>query len=255
MRLYVLDGGKIECDWSLLTAGRHMGEMVQVPIPMYLVEVEGKRVLIDTGMTPGCAEDPDKTWGAVAKVYKPIMTKDNTAVSQLEKIGIDPGDIDYVIQTHLHLDHAGSTQYFKNAEVLVQLSELRYCFWPDSFQKAAYIKGDIIIPDINYVPIEGQKALFGGRIEIVPTPGHTPGHQSVVIRLPETGTVILTGDSVYMRENIEENVLPGLGYNPVDTLKSMQRLREIAEEEDGQIWYGHDPEFWKTLKKAPEYYE
>jgi glyoxylase-like metal-dependent hydrolase (beta-lactamase superfamily II) len=253
--MYVLDGGIIRCDWSLLTAGRHMGQLIDVPIPMYYIEVDNKKVVVDTGMTPECAEDPDKAWGPIAKVYKPIMKRENTLAGQLKKIGVNPTDIDYVIQTHLHLDHAGSTKECTKAEVLVQLNELRYAFWPDIFQKLAYIKGDVIIPDIKYHPIEGGLSLFDGKIEIVPTPGHTPGHQSVIIRLPKSGSFIITGDEVYMKENWEQMVLPGLGWSPVETIKSMEKLKEIAKKENAKVLYGHDPELWKELLKVPKYYE
>ncbi|MDY6822053.1 MAG: N-acyl homoserine lactonase family protein [Deferribacterota bacterium] len=183
------------------------------------------------------------------------MKEEDKPVNALFKLGIKPEEISYVIQTHLHLDHAGSTKLFPNAKVIVQLNELRYAYFPDALMKGAYIENDIKDRNIQYTPIVGVRVMFDGKIVIFPTPGHTPGHQSILIRLEKHKPVILTGDAIYLRENFEKNIPSGFALNFADAAYSAETIGNIAKEENADIWFGHDPEFFKTLKLAPEYYE
>jgi len=254
-KLYVFSSGILKTTKEKLLFATGIGEPFDIPVPYFLVDVDGTKILIDTGISPGCIKDPKGTWGDVINIYYPVMKEEEQPVVALSKLGIKREDISYIIQTHLHLDHAGSTKFFPNAKVIVQLNELRYAFFPDPLMDAAYIKNDIKDPNIKWEPIVGFRSMFNGAIFIIPTPGHTPGHQSVLVRLQKHKSVILTGDSIYLKDNFEKNIPSGFALNFADAAYSVQSLGELAKAENAEIWYGHDPEFFKTIKLAPEYYE
>ncbi len=100
-----------------------------------------------------------------------------------------------------------------------------------------------------------MKNLFDGKIFIFPTPGHTPGHQSVIVNLKNYGPVIIAGDVAPLKENIENNAAPGVASNPKDAYYSILSLKELASFLKAEVWYGHDPEFFSKVKFAPEYYD
>lgn len=255
MRLYAFKSGILKSTKDKFTFGKGLGESFDIPVPYYFLDIDGKKVLIDVGISPGCVDDPKGTWGDIIDVYYPVMKIDEKPVNVLKSIGVKPEEIDYIILTHMHLDHAGSLKYFPNAEVIVQLNELRYAFFPDSIMKGAYIENDIKDPSINYTPVTGIKSMFNGKVFMFPTPGHTPGHQSVMIRLKKHKPVIITGDAIYLRENLAEGIPPGFAIDFAKTLEAYDAIKNLAEEENAEIWYGHDPDGFSKIKLAPQYYE
>ena len=255
MKLYAFSSGILKSTKDKFTLAKGIGEPFDIPVPYYFLEVDGAKLLIDAGISPGCVDDPEKTWGDIINVYYPVMKEEEKPVNALESIGVKPDDVDYIIVTHLHLDHAGSLRYFPKAKVIVQLEELRYAFFPDPIMKGAYIDEDIKDSSINYMPIVGMRSMFNGKVFIFPTPGHTPGHQSVLIRLEKHKPVIITGDAIYLRENLEDDVPPGFAIDFAKTLYGYSMIKQLAEDEGAEIWYGHDPESFSEIKLAPHYYE
>ncbi len=255
VKLYVLNSGILKSTKEKFLYNIGIGEPFEVPVPYYLVDIDGIKILIDTGMSPGCIDDPKGTWGDIIDVYYPVMAKEEEPRAALSKIGVKPEEISYIIQTHLHLDHAGNLKYFPAAQVVVQLNELRYAYFPDPLMKQAYIEKDIKCNSIKWKPISGIYSMFNGNILIFPTIGHTPGHQSVLIRLQKHKSVIITGDAIYLRDNFKKNIPSGFALNFADASYSATTIGNIAEEENADIWFGHDPNFFKTLKQAPFYYE
>jgi glyoxylase-like metal-dependent hydrolase (beta-lactamase superfamily II) len=92
-------------------------------------------------------------------------------------------------------------------------------------------------------------------VVIVSTPGHTPGHQSLLIRLPKTGAVVLSGDAVHFKDNWDNRRVPALNFNKDQTVASMQRIADILAKEHGQLWINHDKPQTDAQKKSPEFYE
>ncbi len=255
MRLYVFSSGILKSTKDKFTLAKGIGEPFDIPVPYYLLEIEDKKILIDAGISPGCVDDPRGTWGDIVDVYYPVMKEKEKPVNALKSIGVNPEEIDYIIVTHLHLDHAGSLKYFHNAKVIVQLNELRYAFFPDPIMKGAYIENDIKDPSINYTPITGIYSMFEGRVFIFPTIGHTPGHQSIMLKLDKYKPVIITGDAIYLHENLADGIPPGFAIDFARTLESYNVIKNLSENNDAEIWYGHDPESFSKLKLAPEFYE
>jgi len=259
MRLYFFETGVLRCDKSLITMGRGLGTKFEVPVPFFLIQHPKGNLLYDTGNAKELAVDARKHWGAVVDAYEPIMSRDQYCVENLLKIGVKAEDINYIVMSHLHLDHAGGVKDFPNAQIFVQRSEMEWAYTCDFYQKGAYIKADFDYP-LNYHFIEGWREnpydLFGdGSVTIWFTPGHTPGHQTMLVDLPKSGKFLLTGDACYTTEILNEDVLPGLVWNCQETVKSIKKIRHIREALGATIVTGHDPDSWKAFKKAPEYYE
>ena len=174
-------------------------------------------------------------------------------------LGVKPEDISYVILSHLHLDHAGGVGHFPNAKYIVQKDEIHYAYVPDSFMRGAYIRKDFDKP-VDWMFLYGWEDdcfdLFGdGAIQTVFTPGHTPGHQALLVNLPKSGKILFTADACYTEQNMNENILPGLAWNFGECERTMQRIRKLRDAENVRIITGHDPEAWKQIKQAPHYYE
>jgi glyoxylase-like metal-dependent hydrolase (beta-lactamase superfamily II) len=242
-------------DKSSLTSGRGMGTKVTIPVPTFLITHPKGNILVDTGLHKQIAIDPVSQWGAAkTALLSPNVKPDDNVVSQLHKLGIAPEDIRYVINTHLHLDHCGCNQHFPKATFLVQKDELRTAFWPEVFQRASYYRADFDHA-LRYEDLDGDYDVYGdGVVCTLRSPGHTQGHQSVVVNLPHDGMFVLTGDSCYMMENIEQLVVPGIVWNCEEAIKSIKKLRYLRDNKGAFIITGHDPETWKTIHHAPECY-
>lgn len=258
MQLYFFQCGTLESQKHLFTSGRGIGEPFTVPVPFFLINHPKGKVLFDTGNSINVAIDPVKHWGEVTKAYYPRMNIEDFVINQLKTLGIEAEDISYVILSHLHLDHAGGVGYFPNAKYVVQRDELHWAYLPNFYQKAAYIKADFD-KDVDWLILEGRDDdnydLFGdGTIRIWFTPGHTPGHQSLLVKLDKSGEFLLTGDCCYTEEILNEDILPGLVWHPSEAIRSIKRLREAQHAWGVKIVTGHDPEAWIKFKKSPDYY-
>ncbi|MFM8330579.1 MAG: N-acyl homoserine lactonase family protein [Candidatus Methylumidiphilus sp.] len=258
MKLYFFACGTLESQKHLFTAGRGIGQPFTVPVPFFLIDHPKGKVLFDTGNALPVATDPHGHWGNAAKAYYPNMAEGDYILNQLQAIGVNAEDIAYVILSHLHLDHAGGVGAFPNAQYIVQRAELHWAYVPDFYQKGAYIRADFD-RDVEWMILEGRDDddydVFGdGTIRIWFTPGHTPGHQSILVKLPESGAFLLTGDSCYTEEILNEEVLPGLVWSPSEALRSIKRLRAARDNWGVKVVTGHDPVAWANFNKAPEYY-
>lgn len=252
MRLYILPLGSCECDKGrVLTAGSGVGERIIIPIWASLVQVEGLNILIDTGMHPVHIENPQATFGGTpyADLIVPLMKEEDRIENRLAKIGLKPQDIDFVVNTHIHFDHAGSNYLFTNALFLVQRDHYQQAY--DTL--VAFQTKYWHLPDLTYELVEGDINLAPG-VQVIRVPGHAKGMQVPVIRLPKSGTMVIAGDAIGMEENLREDNWVG-NWNPTMARASARRLAAIAKAEGGKILFGHDPEFWKTLKVSPKYYE
>lgn len=261
IKLYMFQCGILKSQKQFFTMGRGVGEPFDVPVPFFLIDHPKGKVLFDTGNALGVARDKVQHWGAgVLEAYDPIMTEDDYVVNQLARIGVAAEEITHVIFSHLHLDHAGGTGAFPNAIYYTQRAEMHYAYVPDFYQASAYIRADFDKPALDWYLLEGERDdfhdVFGdGTLKIIFTPGHTPGHQSLLLKLENWGTTLLTGDSIYTQEILEEDVLPGLVYSPPDAVKSIKKMRNLRRMQGVRIITGHDPVAWPTFKLAPEYYD
>lgn len=254
VKLYCFDMGAIRLDKGFITAGKDMGTSMTVPVAAMLITHPKGNVLFDTGIGKGCINDPDGRWGPVAKAFVPIVKEGQDIVSQLAKLGLKPDDIDIVINSHLHLDHAGDNEFFPKAKFIVQRAEIRAAYYPEIFQRAAYIRRDFDHP-LNYFEIEGDYDVFGdGVVKCIFTPGHSQGHQSLMVKLDNSGTILYTADACYTRENMDLPILPGIVWDPTLTMKNVMRFKDM-EQKGIKLITGHDPDVMPSVKKAPDYFD
>ncbi len=209
------------------------------PVPGYLIQTDdGTNVLIDTGFPHGRAGE------------------ENFVVNRLASVGVAPGDISYVVTTHLDPDHAGAHDQFADAEFVVQRAhyEAAQSRQHDRFEQ---MREHWDRPELRYRQVDGDTELLPG-ISLVESGGHVPGHQSVLVRLPNTGPVLLAIDAIPLARQLDPDTRPIGPYDSDEaaTRASTRKLVELAQREGvALIVHGHDAEQWKTLKKAPEYYD
>src|SRR3974390_59261 len=149
--------------------------------------------------------------------------------------------------SHSHPDHTGNVEMFPTTMLYVQKAEYQ---WPGADNQPRFKPGHPV------TLLEGDRDVFGdGSVMIFSTPGHTPGHQSLLVKLPKTGAVVLSGDAVHFKSNWENRRVPIFNSSKEQTLASMQRISEVLTKEHAQLWMNHDKAQRDTLKMSPEFYD
>lgn len=236
----------------------------------YFIDHPAAKIILDLGFK---TQDFDKLKGFPMRRNEEGLTykqsPDENPKSQLEKIGVSIDDLDYVVISHLMLEHDAWLPLFKGkkARIIVQRKELEYAYangnWkaaPEPFHSWMYWKEHFDHPDLNYELIEGDR-LLAKDVQIISTPGHTPGYQMMKVGLEKSGTIILSPcEHRDMYYGIGVNALsPGIPhaftYSLADELRNFRKILQTVKEENGQIFFGHDYEQFKTLKKIPQYYD
>ncbi len=243
MRLYLLQCGRVEIALDLLVPHTGRTGRIDVPVPMLVAQTESGVYLIDTGMPDAWI---DRSGDLDGEEIFPHMTPADAVDRQLATIGLTPHDITCVINSHLHFDHAGGNGHFPNIPILVQEDELA------GARAGAITSRDWDVPGLCYETIRGDHQVCAG-IDLLFTPGHTLGHQSVLITLDDKSRLLFTIDAVYTAINWEEDALSAMT-DPVAGRKSVQRLREEAARPTTTLIFGHDPTQWVGLRRAPAYY-
>ena len=266
MKLYAFSSGALTVPKNFLQAGAP-ATMIQVPVGFYVVRHPKGNVLFDTGNNDRIITDPGY-WGAFIQGLNPVRTPDVAIDVQLGKIGLKPEDIKYVVIGHMHLDHGGNVGKFTKSTIVLQKDEIKNAFWGEPGTPQNYIPSDFMmlrndpgqmLPNkYPMIQLNGDLDLFADNSVVVKRwVGHTPGSQMMVVRLPKSGTVILTSDSVYFAENVTKNLLPdvSLAYDPAGIFAAYQYSREMQAREGAQFFTAHDPDAWKAMKKAPDFLE
>ena len=238
-------------DKSVLFAGKH--GPVTSPMPTFLIETDEALILFDSGPDPDVIEDPQGTWKGLLKLFEPHIEPSDHIVKRLEEINLKPDDIDYIVQSHLHFDHAGGLRFFRKSKIIVHRDEDRFAHSPDPYFKGGYLPKDFDYPDLHWELIDGDQVLVPG-VTIILTHGHTPGHLSLMLDVPDQGTVILASDCAQLKANMEKMVLGGICWNQALAYQAVLRLKTLAQRSNGEVWPEHDIDFWNGLKKIPEFY-
>ena len=258
IKLYMFQTGVIKTKLKFIKMNQGE-EAYEIPVPWFLIKHPEGDVIIDGGMPIEAALDKHKHWGNVVEAYDPVMKASEWCKEVVKSVNTNPEDVKYVIQTHLHLDHSGAIGHFPNATHITQRVEYDYAFNPDWFSQPAYVRADFDKPNIRWKFLQGRKTdfydVFGdGVIKIIFTPGHTPGHQSVLVNLPKTGHMLFTGDACYTGDHWCDKCLPGLVASASDAADSVKKLRKVAKDHNAKVVWGHDPVTWLDWKKAPMFY-
>jgi N-acyl homoserine lactone hydrolase len=208
----------------------------------YLIKHQQGWVLWDTGLPDSLVGMPDGM-----KSNAGVWTSKKTLISQLAELGLTPPDIRYLALSHSHPDHVGNLNLFPQATLVVQKAEYD---WVQPFG------GPRFKPEQPVIKTEGDHDLFGdGSVVLISTPGHSPGHQCLLVRLPKTGAVLLTGDAVHTRANWDSHRVPERNFNMAQSLVSLDRMAVVLKENNAQLWIGHETKEVPLRRYAPAYYD
>lgn len=228
---------------------------VEVPVPFYLLRHPSGTVLVDGGNPLAVARDPHGHWGALADVFEVHMTEAQHCAGQLAELGVASGDVTHVVQTHLHIDHTGALGHFPEAVVVVHARELEAARAAADPARSGYVRADYDRPELRWAPFQGDLDLFGdGVLRLLETPGHAAGHVSLLIQLPDTGPVLLTADACDNRAQWEGRNHVRALYSREDAARSLHRLHGLAQSTRAMLVFGHDPENWSGVARAPKAY-
>jgi N-acyl homoserine lactone hydrolase len=241
-RLYVMDcGHNAATDQSRWSPGVNVGKPIELSDNCYLMKHGAEWLLWDTGYPDAVADKPLTTQIGTA-------TRPKKLAAQLAEIGVKPADITYVAVSHTHGDHVGNVDMFPTSTLLIQKAEVDWAF---AEGKQAPFKKDRPIK-----PLTGDLDVFGdGSVTILSTPGHTPGHQSLLVRLNKTGYVVLTGDLAHFKDNWDNDRVPSMNTSAEQTHASHARVLKVLADRKAQLWINHDKATSAAQKKSPQYYD
>lgn len=245
--LYALQNGFIGFERSGLFYGDRSPDRIQIPVTCYLIRAADTTILFDTGLSPRAVPGLVRT--------DPLARFDDAdlLVHRLDSVGLEPNDVDIVVLSHLHFDHAGGADLFRSSELVVQQDEYAYAHYPATFFASFYYRKNFDLPGYRWRLLDGDAELLPG-VTVLRSDGHTPGHQSLLVELPGSPPVILAGDCCYWQRSIDEEVPPGVVWDPTRAMHSIKRLKTIARLTGGRIFPSHDPGFWAGAIKAPDAY-
>ncbi len=235
LKIHALDMGDIELDSSFVNWQTDCGTPTWAPTTAWLITGAAKPILVDTSFRT--TEDALSQQGLVCR-----RSEDQSLQAQLAKHKLSPGDIGYVIHTHLHMDHAGQDYLLPNARILIQRKELQNAAAPDFFPAPFYDRVNVarlIEPLWHQVDIlDGEDEIFPG-IRTVHMPGHTPAHQAIYVQTA-TGTVIIAGDAAMnVAVNVRKQVAPGIVDNMADVMNGLRKLAQ-QEQRGARLLPTHD---------------
>ncbi|MBY4694793.1 N-acyl homoserine lactonase family protein [Burkholderia latens] len=249
-RIYVIDCGENHAkDLSLWTTPADRGKPYVFSDNCYLIKHRADWMLWDSGISDRIGELPDGLSDPRGTLFmkKPL-------VASLKEIGVAPADIRYFAMSHSHADHSGNANLFAASTIYMQAAEYnavfgpdprRYNFFPANFEK---------LRDAKIVKLNGDYDVFGdGSVIIKATPGHTPGHQSLFVRLRKFGPVLLSGDFVHLKSNWDAKRVPVINYDAQQSLRTMNEMDIFIKQTGATLWINHDAEQSATIPKAPAF--
>ena len=274
MKIYVLDNGRMKMDKNLMIANANKAtldapnapnEMHEFPIYTVFIDHPDAKILFDTACNPNAMGENGRWISATQKAFPYFADESCHLPNRLEQIGVDPKEVDFVVASHLHLDHAGCLEYFTNATIIVHDDELSGAMktYARNQQAGAYIWADIDAwiksnltwrtvskEDDNLKLVEGVRVLNYGS-------GHAWGLIGLEIESSELGTIILASDAIYTKESMGTPFKPpGILYDSIGWTKSVEKIKKLADEKNAQIWFGHDGEQFQGFRKSTEgFYE
>lgn len=232
LKVVAMPTGWLTVDHSSLVYGRYFGRSIRIPVWSTAIVGGSKKIVVDTGIhDPGwvssfvcpCEQAPEERLERALKEY----------------VGWNADEVEIVINTHLHYDHSGGNTLFRNARFVVQYAEWEYAGRPLPTQATFYqefLLGREPLAYFRWQFVNGIADIIPG-VRVVPTPGHTPGHQSVAVDTAD-GVVVITGDCANCMENIVDAVPVGIVHETAAELASLKRIRQIAD----FVVPGHDPD-------------
>jgi N-acyl homoserine lactone hydrolase len=250
VRLYTLDCGRLTQEDGDYYAddGAYKGMTRLLVVPCFLIRHPRGDLLWDTGLPQSIADRPGGEGLGGAVVTRKLT-------DQLAQLGLKPSDIEYLSLSHSHFDHSGNAGLFANSTWIVDAKERDYAFRPAARGEAAEFAAYSALEHASTVLIPGAAPydVFGdAAVQIVPAPGHTPGHRVLLVRLARAGPVLLSGDMWHLAESRAARRVPRFNTDRAQTLRSMDQLEALAAETRARIVRQHVPEDIAALPAFPE---
>ncbi|KPV42403.1 quorum-quenching N-acyl homoserine lactonase AiiA [Alicyclobacillus ferrooxydans] len=242
--LSLLKLGRCFVDNSMLDSRQPVGQLTDLPIWSYLIETTDGPILVDTGMPDFCVDNADlfREPDGSAQIV-PVMKSEDRIVEGLARAGYAPEDLLFLISTHWHFDHAGGNVHFPNTEIVVQRAEYNAAMQGEGYPDVCKD------PNLRYRLIDGDLEVAPG-VQLLFTPGHSLGHQSVFLQTEKSGPILLTIDAAYHRANYEDGV-PFACADPELVTQSITKLQHVAKETGAFVFFGHDTEQEKQVNAFP----
>jgi glyoxylase-like metal-dependent hydrolase (beta-lactamase superfamily II) len=241
-RLYVIDCGHNDAlDQSRWSPGVNVGKPIELSDNCYLIRHGSDWLLWDTGYPDAVADKPlTNALGTATRAKK--------LAAALAELGVKPDDIKYVAVSHTHGDHVGNVDLFPTATLLIQKPEVDWAF--------AAGKTQPFKADRPMKLLAGDLDVFGdGSVTIVSTPGHTPGHQSLLVHLPKTGWILLSGDAAHFKDNWDNRRVASMNTSAEQTQASYARIAQLLADRKAELWINHDAAQSRLQKHSPQYYD
>jgi len=233
-----------------LAYGMEVDKLITTPFLSFLIQTDDKNILFDTGM------HPDNAAYCRSQGMEAIVREEDYLPARLNEVaGLLMEDIDLVVLSHVHRDHTGWLGHLPNAEVIVQKEDYTAAvIEPAPYFQPIHPLKKYIERDIKWRLIDGDTILMPG-LTVLLTPGHTIGHQVLMVDLPQSGTIILAGDAVLDLECLEREIIPGIYANRGDALHSLRKINVMAKLRNARVFPSHDWEcYLNQIKKPPEAY-
>jgi glyoxylase-like metal-dependent hydrolase (beta-lactamase superfamily II) len=252
-RMYVIECGENHVkDLSRWTPGRNVGKAHVFGDYCYLIKHAKGWMLWDSGISDSVAAMPNglaTPTGITQILRKPL-------VESLKNIGVEPKDIRYFAMSHSHGDHSGNANLFASSVLIMQGAEYAAAFGPEPQKYGINAANLEKLRNAQVEKLNGDHDVFGdGSVVVKSTPGHTPGHQSLLVRLPKRGPVLLTGDLVHLVYSWENNVVPGFNFDQAASRRSIEAMKQLAKQTGAQVWVNHDREQHILIPKSPNFVE
>jgi N-acyl homoserine lactone hydrolase len=240
VKVEMLNVGWMTASAAIWRQGEDPQKSIRFPVPAYVVETDGERILIDTGLHPGICGDASAFYGGAETMSLFSFELDQPIDEQ-----VDAAAITKIVLTHLHWDHAGGLSLLPSSiPVVVQRREWEAGSDADSIKRNFFFPRDYADDERELILVDGDHDLLGdGSIELLLTPGHTPGHQS--IRLGES--LILGADVAYFASSLDDHRFPAFADDHAVQRHSAERLRALRDA-GARVIPGHDPD---ALRPGP----
>lgn len=254
MKMHFLSGGRLVMRRGVYYPGSSREEMLELPVSCALIKHEQGNVLFDTGCSPETAIDAQARWGGLSRFMKPMFTPEEAVTGQLGLAGLIPDDIDLVVCSHLHADHCGCNEHFRNASIVCHADELAAAQAENGIAQG-YLPADWDHAQKGFDTFTSQRDVFGdGRLVLVPVPGHTPGMTVALVDLDEAGAFILASDAVAVEANYTEEYAPKNSWNLEKATNAITEIKRMAAG-GAEVIYGHDEQQWQSLRKGAHFYQ
>lgn len=251
VRLYVFDCGLIgAADISMFNLSNDETPVRELFVPCYLIEHPDGRMIWDAGLPLAMAGQ-----GRIEEEGGVYMHYERSLIDQLADMQLAPADIELVAFSHMHYDHVGAANAFKGSMLLIQETEYSAAFENVTnpvFQPDLYMD----LQDSDMQILTGDHDVFGdGKVMIISAPGHTPGHQVLLLQLANTGPLVLSGDLYHFQMSRKLRRAPTFNTDAEQTFRSMDKVEKLLEAEGATLWIEHEKALADTLKMAPAYYD